>query len=183
MSTEITTSLIEEINKRHAIALRMGSQMRDVVLGGVNAVREAGVYLLELKEQTRRGEWQPLFSGTKGKKGVTSYAFPFSVETAQIYMRLANKHPDPILTLPDAVTCIKDFMVSSGVLALPDGHGDQTKHHPPSPITLIGGFIAKLQGAVTRWTSEAPIQSWTPDQKARVRGQLEPVVRLYQELA
>jgi len=182
LNTEIIASLDDEINKRHAIVLGTKDALLDVLLKGVNAVREAGVFLKQRKEKTPRGEWANLFRGSKGK-GVSSYTFAFSYETAQIYIRMAETCPEPILALPKDATSVKQVMIALGVITPSDGHGEQVRHAVIPHITLVGKAIAAFDGIWDRWVKKQPLEQWSPDQKEKTRKLLEPVVRLYDQLA
>jgi hypothetical protein len=181
MSKELEKSLIEEINKRHTSAVKLTEGLSAHILDTVNELRQCGLLLIEFKEKTKHGEWQSLFATAKGKS-CTDSTFGFDHSTATRYMKLARAHPEEITDLPQGIASVRDAMIAVGALPAPSGHKSQEAHLEPNVFQVLMRYTAQLQGLVPEDHSEDTVRAWAPEEKAQLKSQLEPIVRLYNVL-
>jgi hypothetical protein len=181
MSNELAESLAVEINKRHESVLKLTHGLSAHILAAVNELRECGLLLLEYKEKAKHGEWQNLFKTAKGKSN-SEVTFNFDYNTGHRYMKLARAHPQEIKDLPEGISSIRDAMIAAGALPAPSGHKTQQAHEEPNIFQTLMRYTSQLQGLVPEGHSAEAIAAWTPDERAQLKTQLEPIVRLYESI-
>lgn len=170
--------LVDKINKSHSECYEWADKLKDAALGSINKARETGLYLIELQEQTPHGKWGSLFRC----KGDTEAPIHFNDVTASRWIRLAKALPEPIESLPDGIRHLTDMLKAVHALPESQGHGEQTKHEGRSPFQSLTKFTSEIQGCLSQWRKDKPIDEWSPELKDQVKSQLEPLVKFYQSL-
>ena len=177
---DANTKLVEKINQSHAQAEIFASETVDSIIRSINKAREAGLYLIELQEQTPHGAWAPLFRC----KQYPAAPILFNDVTASRWMRLAKALPDALTrgTLPDGVRHLTDMLRIVHALPESSGHGEQTRHEERSPFQSLTKFTGELQACLSDWRRNKPVSEWEPHLRDQVKSQLEPLVQFYQSL-
>jgi hypothetical protein len=176
---EANHQLVDKINEAHISCQGWAAKLAESALNSINMARETGLYLSELQEQTSTGKWTELFSG---RKAGPSPQIHFSHDTAQRYIKLAKALPEPIKTLPEGIRHLTDMLRATGAIPESSGHGEQTSHAERSPFQALVKFAGEMQGCLSCWRKDKPVDEWSDELKSQVKRQLEPLVNFYQSL-
>lgn len=162
----VARPLIEQINQCHRQCIEHDSHVRDAVIQQANYMREAGLFLLELKQQQKHGRWLSLFATSEGRANPTP-VLDFDAQTGRRYMSVASNHPGKFTDANEALHAIRvathrDTQQTVGALPWV---GKFTK--------ATGGFIELL----ANWQEKEPVESWDPDKARAADLQLDAVER------
>jgi len=123
-------SLIEEINTRQMLLGTLKVSVEQNCLDSANAIREMGVYLAKLKQDTRHGDWLGLFATAQGKANQES-VLDFDASTAGNYMRFAKANPEPFTDPAQAMGAYREIYKSAGLILTGSSTGDAKRITPP----------------------------------------------------
>jgi hypothetical protein len=172
-STELSASLIEQINTAHREVCASANSARDALIAQVNKARQAGIYLDALREQTPHGQWEQMFSS----KSRTGSVFAFSVDTALLYIKISERIKQPITELAEGMRSLKDVMVAVGALNAPAGHGDQK----PGALTPLSFLITETGRMRSQWGKlggDDYLKSLSPKGREDIANQIQPMHEL-----
>lgn len=187
LNREETAKLDQEITDAHARVLRSSERTRQSLIEYVNAARETGLLLNKRKDETPHGQWLALFADAPAGAN-SNPAWNFTNETARIYMRLADRLPEAVTELPEAIGSLKDLLIANNIIAAPDGHGSQRSH----ALTFGSLLTHDLGGLQSRWRkhglltgdglNEAKVQELSPPAKEQIHEQVRPFAELFSRL-
>lgn len=166
------TSLAKAINQTHADCLASDTQIEEAVLRKINKARECGLFLIEAKQLAGHSRW-----ATWVREHLT-----FSIDTAKLYIRFAKANREPVTDLVAGINSLKDAMIACGALAAPNGHGEQNR----STSTFLDRFSDMTQRVYAlfngRLEKEGDVSTWSEAERRAAKAQLEPLVKVYQQL-
>jgi hypothetical protein len=177
MTTELALSneaLLSEIQGRQNIIELAKINVKMACLESANAIREAGIYLLQLKEQTPHGEWLSLFEGRENSTPVLN----FTDQTARRYMQFAKANPEPFISAELAIGAYKEIYKSTGLIESGDSTGNAKR------VTPSDGWMSTILDAVTninRIVDKHSISEAPAEVKDAFIERVKPVVRLFFE--
>lgn len=181
MSSELSTTLAEQINLVHAQCLECDTTLAEVVLLKCNKARECGELLRKYKKDCAHGEWGMLFASDHGRSNEKAL-FHFTAETARTYVRFAVANPTPLTTLAAGVRSLWDAMIACGALAAPAGHGEQSR----TTLTLLDRFdlgVGKVRELFVGTVEKVgAVDTWPQDQRTALKQRLKPVMEIYEML-
>lgn len=169
-------SIIEAANADFAEFQRLGAEMGAKIIEGVNKGRDIGIRLQSLRAQNKH--WEQLTLGMGEPTGPT---LSFSEQYGKGFLRLAERHAEPVTTVVEAMGALKDIAMLQGVLPFPQPHGEQ-QLQSRDPFSDIVKHVMEIQQAWNKNMREE-ILSLPPEKKRFCRAQLEPIVRIYELLA
>jgi len=123
-------SLIEEINTRQMLLGTLKVSVEQNCLDSANAIREMGVYLAKLKQDTRHGDWLGLFASSHGEPNAQA-VLRFDSNTAGNYMRFAKANPEPFTDPAQAMGAYREIYKSAGLILTGSSTGDAKRITPP----------------------------------------------------
>lgn len=172
MDSQLSTTLADSINNTHRECMGCDGELKEILLLKINKARECGIFLMEAKDKAGHGKWEDW----------VKVNISFDVRMAQFYMKFAKANPKPVTHLEDGIASVKDAMIASGTIAPPQGHKSQLRHSNPNPFQSFVSLTSDIQGAFRKWQEQAPIDEWSDELKSQVKGQLEPLVKIYEQL-
>ena len=185
--TQIEPALIVEINRRHAACEADKRELVSSLIRSLNRRRELGLLLQSAKAHVKHGQWESMFAGREKRvssNGESGCHFKFTREMARLYMRLADKFPEPITALPAGVHGLRDVLANpaNGLSG-----GDSTDRNAQALERLTDGVCGKVIGFCADFLDywgklrRAP-ELLTPERVEAIARQLEPIVDVYDEL-
>lgn len=183
MTAELTTSLIERINVAHHLCMAADQHVRDVIMTKLNRARECGILLSTLREATEHGKWQTLFDDVS--KGQTGLAFRFHHETARLYMRFAQAHPDEWTAAEinsHTFGSLKAAMIATGAIPSPEGNRGGGQLTGGDWLTAFTREMMAATATIVKAAETVPVENWPEDRRDLVKRELKPLVDLYARL-
>lgn len=175
--SSLQTAIVSKINEAYRDFVELGERATECVVAFTNKAREIGLELRTLRANTPHREWKQLafdMAGGEPRLG-------FKVRDGKVFMRLADRFPDPATDMVEAVSGLKDVLMLQGALPFPDGHGEQ-RLHDRDPIALIVRQVMEIQ-AIWNKDLKHQVHKLSAERKKFFRDQLAPIVRIYQLLA
>jgi hypothetical protein len=169
---EAQSAAIEAINEGHARFLSFGKRTESAFIEQLNAAREIGIHLLELKKTARYGVWQNLFATAKGEAKVNAVLL-FDYMTGRNYMRLAEAHPSPITTLAEGVRTMRDVMIMAGALPEPQ-RGEQETRGTLGWLSQSERVLMSFNSILGKQLEKAKLEEWKTTELDALDAQLKP---------
>ena len=177
--------LVHEIGSLHTDILDLNSNAEELVCRKANAVRMAGLLLIELKEHTKHGGFVGMFAGNKGSltKDQKAKQFAFSADTARNYMRFAKHWTERPLEIEDVKgkKTLTEVQTASGSLTPKTKKGEKL-HDEPSVTEIFMDLIMVWNKALNAARKILDEREWDRDTCAKVKRQLQPIVDFYNAL-
>jgi hypothetical protein len=172
---QITDELVGQINARQEIIEKAKTGIMQNCMDSANAIREAGVYLIELKEKTPHGAWLGLFATALGESNL-KHVLSFDYNTGRNYMRFAKANPEPFTDPQKAIGAYREIYRTSGLIEA----GESTAN--ANRVTPVDGWLSKLLDAVSdinRVMDKHAIADAPQTIKETFVERARPVVRLF----
>ncbi len=176
---ELQRQSVAEANAAHARFLEHTSLAADQIIAMANAGREVGIRILTVRDNDRH--WEQLTLGGIGHSDdggeQSALSLSFTTQHAKVFLRMADRLPEPATTVADALCVMKDAMMIQGTLPFPDGHGHQQLHdHDPTGFMTLQ--IMKMQATWNKSIRD-DARDWDQQRKYNLAKQIEPVVAMY----
>jgi hypothetical protein len=140
--TPTSESKIQEINRFQSVIESAKTTVRKSCMDSANAMREAGVYLIELKRDIPRGHWLGLFATALGEANL-AHVLSFDYSTGRRYMQFARAYPEPFTTPEQAIGAYREIYKTAGLIeAGPSTAGAER-------VTPVDGWMSEILKAVS----------------------------------
>ena len=180
MTNEIALSneaIIGKLNESQGRLETLKTSLQQNCLDSANTIREMGVYLCKLKQDTRHGEWLTLFATSHGEANAQS-VLHFDSNTAGNYMRFAKANPEPFTDAAQAMGAYREIYKSAGLIE------SGTSTAEAKRITPADGWLAVLLDSVckiNRVVDKHNLNNAPQEQKEIFIERARPIVRLFIE--
>jgi hypothetical protein len=180
MTNEIALSneaIIGKLNESQGRLDGLKTSLQQNCLDSANTIREMGVYLCKLKQDTRHGEWLPLFATAQGQVNTTPVLY-FDSETARRYMAFAKANPEPFTDSTQAMGAYREIYKSAGLIE------SGTSTAEAKRITPVDGWLSVLLDSVckiNRVVDKHNLNDAPQAQKEIFIERARPIVRLFIE--
>jgi hypothetical protein len=180
MTNEIALSneaIIGKLNESQGRLDGLKTSLQQNCLDSANTIREMGVYLLKLKQDTRHGEWLPLFATDHGRANEEP-VLHFDSTTATNYMRFAKANPEPFADSAKAMGAYREIYKSVGLIEAGDSTAEAKR------ITPVDGWLSVLLDSVckiNRVVDKHNLNDAPQAQKEIFIERARPIVRLFIE--
>ena len=180
MTNEIALSneaIIGKLNESQGKLEALKNSLQQNCLDSANTIREMGVYLCKLKQDTRHGEWLPLFTTSHGVAN-ESPVIHFDSITATRYMLFAKANPEPFTDSAQAMGAYREIYKSAGLIE------SGTSTAEAKRITPADGWLAVLLDSVckiNRVVDKHNLNDAPQEQKEIFIERARPIVRLFIE--
>jgi hypothetical protein len=182
----VSLALVDRINAGHATLETMIEASKQAFIDQVNKAREVGLYLKELRdEEKKKGgkrHWTGMFATAFGKRNITS-VLCFDYITGCRYIKLGEALPNPVETVPEAWSSLKDVMLAFGILS-PGKRSNQEAHE----VTVFAFLTAESNRFDAQWKKLQSrnffeqVRGMSPEEKAQVEDQIKPMWEKINEL-
>jgi hypothetical protein len=180
MTNEIALSneaIIGKLNESQGRLDVLKNSLQQNCLDSANTIREMGVYLIKLKQDTRHGEWLNLFATAKGKANGEP-VLHFDSSTAGNYIRFAKANPEPFTDSAQAMGAYREIYKSVGLIEAGDSTAEAKR------ITPVDGWLSVLLDSVckiNRVVDKHNLNDAPQAQKEIFIERARPIVRLFIE--
>ena len=180
MTNEIALSneaIIGKLNESQGRLDTLKNSLQQNCLDSANTIREMGVYLCKLKQDTRHGEWMGLFAIARGVAN-SQAVVNFNLSTATNYMRFAKANPEPFTDSAQAMGAYREIYKSVGLIEAGDSTAEAKR------ITPVDGWLSVLLDSVckiNRVVDKHNLNDAPQEQKEIFIERARPIVRLFIE--
>ncbi|MFZ4536888.1 hypothetical protein [Propionivibrio sp.] len=180
MTNEIALSneaIIGKLNESQGRLDVLKTSLQSNCLDSANTIREMGVYLLKLKQDTRHGEWLTLFATSHGEANVAP-VLHFDASTSARYMLFAKANPEPFIDAAQAMGAYREIYKSAGLIEAGTSTAEAKR------ITPADGWLSVLLDSVckiNRVVDKHNINDAPQAQKEIFVERARPIVRLFIE--
>jgi len=180
MTNEIALSneaIIGKLNESQGKLDALKTSLKSNCLDSANTIREMGVYLIKLKQDTRHGEWMSLFATARGEANSES-VLNFDVSTAGNYMKFAKANLEPFTDAAQAMGAYREIYKSVGLIEAGDSTAEAKR------ITPVDGWLSVLLDSVckiNRVVDKHNLNDAPQAQKEIFIERARPIVRLFIE--
>jgi hypothetical protein len=180
MTNEIALSneaIIGKLNESQGRLDGLKTSLQQNCLDSANTIREMGVYLCKLKQDTRYGQWMGLFT-TPVQEADLKPVLSFTVATACNYIRFAKANPEPFTDAAQAMGAYREIYKSVGLIEAGDSTAEAKR------ITPVDGWLSVLLDSVckiNRVVDKHNLNDAPQAQKEIFIERARPIVRLFIE--
>lgn len=171
MKQELEKSFASEIRERFNAFVTKGRAMRDDMVNHTNDCRAIGLLLKEWSNN------QFTFDFYQKHEEVLVMEY----KQAKAFISVANRMEEPAETIEDARMVWQLDFQAAGLLAVPESFAPQQSHYTAPAVKLMGK-IRSVREVLSRWLEEKPADKWDDEERETVVGQLEPLVKFYEEI-
>jgi hypothetical protein len=165
-------ALAVEINNTYAECCTIAEQTQQVWLFMENQRIRIGTLLRTAKDQVKHGEFM---------KWVQDNCPDISERTANRCMQVAKEMNYQQINSLDGLKEYHKVLVRLGLKEPNEGHGPQVLHDF-NGFAVFTKTIADTRRKIAEIFEKQPLDEWEDDAKEQLKAQLEPLVKLYEDL-
>lgn len=174
---EAKDEAVREINAAFARMEERNKAGTQLLVDQVNEARAIGLHLIGLKKASKR-DFGTLFTSDSGRANQNP-VFGFTAEYGRVFMRLAEKLPDPIISLPEHAKSLKDVLVLMEALPA-SARGDQSARGTMNWLSTLQRQGMTMLAIVGKEEEKLDLREWPRTQVQALVDQLKPFNEKYE---